>query len=257
MIKIVFFDLDNTLLSHRTNRIPESAIKAIKQLQRQGILCFLATGRNRCLIPQEVDDLALDGMMTLNGQVCFAQNKEVLYSFPLTPEDQATAVKYFNEKKIGIGISEKDRLYYNCLNENILSMQKNYLNLPVTVDDYRGGEIIQLIVHLAKGKDQEFLNSFHNVKVARWSEDYGFDLFNRKGGKAAGIKLLLTKLHLKEEETLAFGDNQNDVDMLNYVHLAIAMGNATAVAKEAADYITADIDDDGIYRALKHFKLID
>jgi hydroxymethylpyrimidine pyrophosphatase-like HAD family hydrolase len=76
------------------------------------------------------------------------------------------------------------------------------------------------------------------------------------GGKAKGIGQVLAHYGLTPEEAIAFGDSDNDLDMLQAVQIAVAMGNACDEAKQCADYITTDVDDDGIWNALKHFELI-
>lgn len=72
----------------------------------------------------------------------------------------------------------------------------------------------------------------------------------------AGIQKLLEHYHLNADSIMAFGDGDNDVDMLEFARIGVAMGNASQKAKKAADYITTDIDSDGISHALKYFGLV-
>ena len=74
--------------------------------------------------------------------------------------------------------------------------------------------------------------------------------------KASGIEKTCELLGIEKEDTYAFGDSINDVEMLKHVQHGIAMGNGTKAAKEAADYITAPLHEDGIYKGLEHFGLI-
>ena len=85
----------------------------------------------------------------------------------------------------------------------------------------------------------------------------GIDVIPFGGGKSKGIKQFVEANGLKIEETMAFGDGDNDADMLEYVGIGVAMGNGTQKAKAAADYITDSIDDNGIENALRHFHIID
>ena len=73
----------------------------------------------------------------------------------------------------------------------------------------------------------------------------------------AGIKRYLELTGIRREEIIAFGDAENDLDMIQYAGIGVAMGNAKEAVKEVADYVTDDIDDDGIEKALKHLGLID
>lgn len=72
-----------------------------------------------------------------------------------------------------------------------------------------------------------------------------------------GILTYLEKTGIEKDEIMAFGDAENDIDMLEYAGIGIAMGNGGEDVKAAADFVTRDIDDDGIAYALQHFGLID
>ena len=78
----------------------------------------------------------------------------------------------------------------------------------------------------------------------------------KTGGKRAGITAVLEKYGISRADTMAFGDGGNDCDMLEFVGTGVAMGNAADAAKAAADYVADDVEHDGIFKALKHFKLI-
>ena len=78
----------------------------------------------------------------------------------------------------------------------------------------------------------------------------------KQGGKTAGIESILKHYGIKKEEIMAFGDAENDIEMLQYAQIGVAMGNADDEVKEAADYVTDMVDSDGIYKALKHFRIL-
>ena len=82
------------------------------------------------------------------------------------------------------------------------------------------------------------------------------DIISEGGGKVFGIQKYLEYLDIRKEEIMAFGDAQNDVEMLQYAAIGVAMGNAKPEVQAIADYVTASVDDDGIEKALKHFELI-
>ena len=89
----------------------------------------------------------------------------------------------------------------------------------------------------------------------RWHRG-AYDIVPATGGKVAGIKAYLDRFGIAPEETMAFGDGENDADMLRFAHVGVAMGNADPAAIEAADYVCGDIDEDGLARALERFGLI-
>ena len=81
------------------------------------------------------------------------------------------------------------------------------------------------------------MNRLSNCKLTRWNP-YGVDIISNTGGKSIGIKDILSYYDIKQEETMAFGDGENDIDMLRFVQIGVAMQNAEDCVKEAADYIT-------------------
>lgn len=94
-----------------------------------------------------------------------------------------------------------------------------------------------------------------NCKMLRWCPEFA-DVVIADGGKDKGIEIVLDYMKLSKDECMAFGDGGNDIAMLKYVGRGIAMGNANPPVKEIADFVTRDIDDDGIEYALKYFGVL-
>ena len=89
-------------------------------------------------------------------------------------------------------------------------------------------------------------------RAVRWSEEF-VDILPATGGKVNGLQETLIHLGLTRENSIAFGDGSNDTEMLAFAGIGVAMGNAWPDARAAADYITTDVDKDGIWNALEHF----
>ena len=98
------------------------------------------------------------------------------------------------------------------------------------------------------------LSPYFNIQ--RHQSEFSFDLTLRGESKAKGILELVKHLNRSIQDTVAFGDGRNDIEMLSEVGLGIAMGNAAIEAKHVADFITDDVDKDGIVKALHHFSLL-
>ena len=92
--------------------------------------------------------------------------------------------------------------------------------------------------------------------ITSWN-DTGIDIIPKGGGKSAGIQKFLDEHGLDRTQIMAFGDGENDIDMLQFAGIGVAMGNAGEAVKAAADYVTSPVDEDGIENALRHFGLID
>lgn len=252
MIKAIFFDIDNTLFSHRTHHIPESARKAIYALKQKGILLFTATGRPLSGMLNLITELPFDGYITLNGQFCLDKNEELIYHAPIGQSDTDYIVSAFTRKEIHAIMIERDRMYSNFAKESF----EQDVTAPVPpIGDYTGGNIYQLIVFGDDDTFRKLMSHLPGCKMTRWNS-YGVDIISKDGGKVVGIRHFLEHFHLRQDEIMAFGDAENDIDMLRFAGVGIAMGNADNAVKEQADYVTEDIDRDGIYLALKHYGVL-
>jgi hypothetical protein len=89
--------------------------------------------------------------------------------------------------------------------------------------------------------------------IKQHQKGLSFDLTLKGESKAKGIRKLVESLGMDMEDTVAFGDGRNDVEMLSEVGFGIAMGNGADEAKEVANYVTDDVDKNGIEKALDKF----
>ncbi|MGN0334638.1 MAG: Cof-type HAD-IIB family hydrolase [Lachnospiraceae bacterium] len=257
MIKAIFFDIDGTLLSHQTNMIPESAVKSLLELKKKGIKTFIATGRHPSelhVIP--IRELGFEGVVGLNGQLCMDAEGRMIYDAPLAEEDVAQAAEIFEQKQIPMFMIEKKRMYVNFIDEKVRRIQETFLLPQPKVDEYRGGKVYQLIVYAAEEEEDAVMQHLPNCKKTRWHKE-GIDILSKDGGKEIGISKTLEYYGIDRHETMAFGDGDNDTDMLRFAGIGIAMGNAAENVKQCADYVTTDIDDDGIRNALLHFGILE
>ena len=258
MLKAVFFDIDGTLLSHRTNSVPASALRALEALRQKGILTFMATGRHISMLRQlkALEGLRFDGVVSLNGQYC-CDESGIIYHCPLETSAVAALLDYLKAHPHPCILVEADRMYINFHSPLVEQVQAAiHSEMPELGDLDRGytQPIYQAILYMSD-EDLAKLPPLPGIKLTRWNLG-GADLIPSNGGKAAGITRLLEHYGIDKADTMAFGDGENDVDMFRAVGTAVAMGNACAEAKEAADYVTDDIDQDGIWNALVHFGVI-
>ena len=256
MIKAIFFDIDGTILSHATRSIPQSALDSIKTLQEKGIHCVCATGRSMMEIKELIiNDVPFDSYITLNGQVVFDKNREFLFGNPIQNEEKQLIIDLFNEKKTPVMMIEKNDIYMNVVNDLVVKAQHDVSTPVFPCKEYCGNDFYMVSVYVDSEHEELFRTKFNHCLVTRWHE-LGLDIVSKEGGKVAGIERYLQMNNISLEETMAIGDGENDIEMLKYVNIGIAMGNAKDKVKEIADYVTDDIDCDGLYKALKHFDLV-
>ena len=256
MIKAAFFDVDGTLLSHKTKQIPPSAIRALEILKAKGIPCIISTGRQihqMDLLP--MGGVTFDGYITMNGQLTMDKNRQPLYAKPLRGEVLEFALKLFREKKVPVIFVEQDTLYVNEDGPLVRSVQESISSKLPPVGEYTGGNVYQACVYI---NDQEtaMLDPVRGkCVITRWHPN-AVDIIAPDGGKRAAVEQYCRDNGWAREEIIAFGDSDNDLEMIRYAGIGVALGNAEPEVKAAADYVTADIDDDGLAKALEHFGLI-
>lgn len=260
MVRAIFFDIDGTLVSGKSKTYTESTKLALEKLHKKGIHLFVATGRHVLEIEEEhlIDGLYFDGYITLNGQYCFNE-KELIYHNEINKEDIKNIIKQIDSHPYPCMFLEKDRMYINMINQEVIEAQKAiHSALPPVMDIHRALEnpVYQIVPYVDSAKAKTYpLSVLKYSKATRWNA-LAIDIIPESGSKKEGIKSILEHYQIPLESTMAFGDGENDIEMLEYVALGVAMGNAGEKVKKAADYITDDVDNDGIIRALEHFHLI-
>ena len=257
MIKAAFFDLDGTLLSHITHSVPKSTRDSLSRLKTKGIKTYLCTGRHAeelDLLP--VADICFDGYITLNGHLCLDQNRQMMFGLPF-PEDTTNAlIRIFKEQRIPLVLVEESGLTLNFVNDTVIRAQKAISTPIPDIAPYDGKPIFQATTFVSREEDDRIRSILPpNCHAARWN-DHGVDLILNGGGKVAGIRYVIEQEGILPEECIAFGDAENDIDMLEYCGIGVAMGNAQEKVKAIADYVTTDIDKDGIKNALRFYRII-
>lgn len=256
MIHTVFFDIDCTLVSHETNCVPDSARKALALLGQKGIRRVIATGRHLSEIETlPMEGLEFDGYLMLNGQLCYDQNKQLIYGNPIEGEPLDRLVSLFNQARFPVMFIEKDRMYINFLNDRVRLAQESMSAWMPQVDRYTGGTVYQAVAFVDPEEKAYIDQLLPDCRIAQWME-LAVDIVPKKSGKAAAVERYLSYIGQPVEGTMAFGDGNNDMDMLRYVQIGVAVGNSMLNVQEAADFVTDHIDQDGIYNALSHFGLI-
>lgn len=256
MIKAVFFDVDGTLLSHTKHQVPKSTRDSIIKLKQRNIQCVVATGRHLAELEKlPVNGIDFDGYITLNGQLCLDRQKNILSGNPITGKGKDRIIQIFEEKRIPMIIVERDAMYINFVNQQVEKAQEAISTEIPEVGIYTGNDFYQAIAYIGKQEEAFFLEYLPDCKITRWNET-AVDIISSRGGKTKGIIDYLSQNQIRQSETMAFGDGDNDIDMLRFVQIGVAMGNADSKVKSAADYVTGTVDDDGIESALKHFGLL-
>ncbi len=260
MIKALFFDVDGTLVSFNTHKVPESTIEALREAHKRGVKLFTATGRPRQLLNNitEVEDI-MDGFILATGAQCVYGDKVVRQDLIPTHEAEAI-VDFCNRLSVpAVVVGTKDLQIINrndSVNHVFYDMLKvTYNKFDVPVEEVIKQGILQITPFLTEDQEHTILPHVPGTTSARWYPAF-CDLTSATADKANGIRAIAEHLGININETMAFGDGGNDLTMLRAAGVGVAMGNALDEVKAHADYITSSVDENGITNALKHFEII-
>ena len=258
MIKAVFFDIDGTLVSFKTHEVPQSTIEALDLLRKKGTKVFIATGRHYTSI-NNLGDLKFDGYVTLNGGYCFAGEDKVIYKHSIPDRDIEALIRYMEtEESFPCAFVQEKEIFMNYKDETVEEIF-NMLNFPEPpnrpMDEIRGKTAYQLVSFFTAAQEKKSMTRLSNCESTRWNPLFT-DVVPAGSSKRVGIDKMLEYFRIPLNECMAFGDGGNDVAMLQHAGIGVAMGNAEDDVKQYADYITDSVDEDGIFKALKHLNII-
>ena len=260
MIKALFFDVDGTLVSFKTHRIPQSTVDALTEAKRRGVGIYISTGRPRRLI-NNLDEIShlVDGYITATGAYCTVGG-DVIRCLTI-PDGEARAFVGKSDEMgfatLVVGVDDLtvinpnpdvDRLYRKMLNVSDLGE-----DIPVERVLRQG--VIQFTPIIDLDTERALMPMMGHCVSARWYPDFA-DITAQGADKGTALRVMAGRIGLDISETMAFGDGGNDKPIISAAGVGVAMGNAADDVKAAADYVTSSVDDDGVASALRHFGVI-
>lgn len=274
--KAIFLDMDGTILNHQ-NKVSIHTKEIIDALRNEGIYVFIATGRSFDEIEGVVpESFQVDGFVTSNGMAGYV-GKDVVFEHSLSLELVETVIKKARNNKVyyelfPYGASrltlKQDQQYVedeirepkpDSVGINEWLSRKQAIKEEIAWTDKIEGNRFSKFYFFARTK--EHINSWKNELdqlkqeidfTTSISSVHNVELMVANVNKATGMKQMLKRFDLSEDEVMAIGDSDNDIPMLQFVRYAVAMKNAPDRIKEMADDVTDfTCDEDGVYHYLK------
>lgn len=257
-IKIIFFDIDDTLRNSKTGFIPSTIPTVFQQLREKGILTGIATGRGIFGVVPEIQELKPDFFVTLNGAYIEDSKGNILYSNKIARDKVEEYIAWTKEVGIDYGLVGSHAAKLSRRTEMISqAIDPIYPNLEVDRDFYQNEDIYQMWTFEEQGDDLTLPDSLAStLRMVRWHE-HSSDVVPISGSKAAGVAKVVDQLGLKPENVMVFGDGLNDLELFDYAGISVAMGISHDKIKEKADYITKTLEEDGIFDALEGFGMVE
>ena len=248
MIRIAFFDIDGTLLDFGSKSMTPRMEETLSRLHDAGVLLCIATGRAPLTLPLFAHS-GFDLWMTFNGSYCFSKDEEI-FSNPLPKEAIMRVVR--NAASIGrpVSLATKDRFAANGLDSDLLDYYGiSGFRLEVAddlMDIIESNDVYQLMMGCYPSEYDAVMDGVEGARIAAWW-DRAVDIIPSDGGKGRALLHVLERYGIDPEEAIAFGDGDNDIEMLQAAGTGIAMGNASDALRASADDVCGTAADDGIY----------
>ncbi|MDE5714903.1 MAG: Cof-type HAD-IIB family hydrolase [Anaeroplasmataceae bacterium] len=244
MNRIFFFDVDGTLSIHGC--VPQSAINTLKYLKDQGDLLILSTGRCLGQMKDIFELFSFDGAILNNGAYVYFKD-ETLFSSPISNDDILRLVHY----NLCTAILSKDLYGVLNPNQNVLDFFCGYFDIPIPKKvsyEYLNQNLVYSLGVYSLESIDNYINEFPSLRFIKVNP-YGYDVINDGVSKGIGIEVFRKKF--PKHIFFGFGDNYNDIEMLEAVDIAIVMNTAPEEVKKYASYITKGPLEDGIEFAVK------
>jgi len=266
MYKLIAIDMDGTLLNDE-KKISQANYEAIQQARECGVKVVLASGRPLVGFKRYLEELNLisenDYAVAFNGAlVQSAEGSKTISKIPLTLEDYKNLYKLSKELDVNIHaltdtsvISPKDSEYTR--------QEANWNSIPneiIAVDDVDADTTIVKVMFVDKPEIIERIIQMIPEEVSSKytvvrSAPFYLEFLNKAVNKGAGVAALAEKLNIKQEEVICIGDAGNDIHMIEYAGLGVAMGNAFPEVKKVANFITKTNEQDGVAHIINKFIL--
>lgn len=265
--KLIALDIDGTLTNSKKEITPATLEKLI-EIQEMGHIVAIASGRPACGIRRIADQLRLDEfggyVLAFNGgRIINYRTKEIVYQAILDNEIVKELYDYACSVQAGMVTYENDFAITGTPIDPYLDMEikLNFMEVK-QLNDFKGYLTFPLNKCLMTAEDekaayieQELKKRYnHKLNVFR-SEPFFVEIMPQNIDKAASLEKLLELLDMKVEDLIACGDGYNDLTMIQYAGIGVAMANAQQIVKDHADYITLSNEEDGLVPVIDKFIL--
>lgn len=251
--KILFFDFDGTIISDRTGLIPPSALEILRRLDQAGHILILNTGRTRAILDPITHTLKFHGRILGCGsyvEYC----DDTIYQAYVDEAIHTQLLKKLEAFSVEAFLEGSDHLYVTegitsgRLLHHIKTYKENHVNIcPVGT----GMEFQKMFIYYPKPEYEAAFRAFISQYFEYIDRGRGCaELVIKHHSKATGIQKILDVLDMTKEDCYVFGDSNNDIPMFNFIKNSILIGGENPELKDMVLYAGADVDHDGLFRAV-------
>ena len=261
--KFMAVDIDGTLLDSN-GILTENNKEAILRASEAGLVFTLSTGRPVQGVQSLINTLQLDTpVITYNGaMVITGKSREILYEQKLSAEDAKNVIELGNQRGCLVTVWMENKLYVNELSEKALQYSTIAGIAPEKILDVE--TLVRHGVTKVLWIDDPAVLERYQEEIGRYlsgnvnyhtSRPMFLEFVDKKASKALAMEKIGEHFGIRREEMIAVGDGYNDLSMIEYAGLGVAMANAKEAIRQKADYVTLSNDDDGIAHVIRKFVL--
>ena len=260
---VIFFDIDGTIIDDRTHTIPPSAVRAVEQLKENGHIAIINTGRPYFQVDPRVKEMAFRGYSCGCGMEVLLDGAFLVRAKP-SPALRKKSVECsrrfhmisFYETEDGGILLDGENSIHPIMSREVERLRK--AGFPIHELAQEGEpDFVKFVTFAGEGGDVAGFKAALEGDYTIIDRESGmFELVLKGYSKAAGMQRILDYLNVDPQHTYAIGDSTNDLPMFRLAAHTVCMGGGSEEVKQAAEYVTAPVLDDGIEKALKHYGLI-
>ena len=236
---IIIVDLDRTLL-HTDKSISDYTIQTLKKCKSNNMKIFVATGRPLRNTTYYHNIINFDSLVLSNGARIITKDKEILNS--IDKKSAKKIISILKKHDLTITIETLNKAYSNKKIDNYESTISNDLN-----DIIDKNEILKIIIGIEKGDTIDLIKKYITEDIYYTvAHETVIQIMSKNASKFKGINKVLEENNLNIENTIFFGDDNDDIESIKNCNVGVSMSNAIDKVKEASDYITLSNDEDGV-----------
>ena len=214
--KAIFLDVDGTLISFKTHKIPQTTIDALNQVHNNGIKIIISTGRVATDLG-ELDAIPYDAVVSLNGSHCLLRDGTEITSRQISHEDFRIVRNLAEKYSFPLALEVDKGILVNYVNDTVIALSELTNHpIPLVVDidkEFNACKCRQLCIYCGEDVEKEIMTQLPNLTVSRWNP-YFADVNVADTNKASGMADIADYLGFSLDESMAFGDGGNDIPML-------------------------------------------
>lgn len=266
MYKLIALDIDGTTVNAK-HEITERTKSAIAKARAKGVLVMLCTGRPIHGIRNYLEELDMnqegDYSITFNGALIQDNfTGEVLVDLPLSEKEMHVLQELADELQLLTHYSDVKSIYTNHPVMPPYAVMESYITTAPLQYVERSKGFVGCSKFMISAEEDAFNKGYgafpdeiHQNFMLTRTAPYWVEITNKKASKGLAIAALIEKLGIKQQEVIAIGDQLNDASMIEFAGLGVAMGNAVDGIKNIANYITLDVEEDGVAHVIEKFVL--